>query len=77
MKVKTSITLSEDVLSMVDKRARKLRKNRSEFVEMAVSAFLDQLERHEISVRDIEIIDRGSDSLNEEASDVLLYQVFK
>ena len=35
MKVKTSITLSEDLLSLVDKRARRLKKNRSEFIEAA------------------------------------------
>ncbi|HUO83646.1 MAG TPA: ribbon-helix-helix domain-containing protein [Thermoanaerobaculia bacterium] len=74
MKVKTSITLPEDLLSTIDRRAAKLRKNRSEFIEAAVSRFIDQLDRQEISARDIAIIDRNSDALNAEAEDVLSYQ---
>lgn len=75
MKVKTSVTLSEDLLSTIDKRARKLKKNRSEFIETAVAVFLEQLDRREISARDMEIISRHADELNAEAEDVLGYQV--
>jgi metal-responsive CopG/Arc/MetJ family transcriptional regulator len=75
MKVKTSITLSEEVLARVDKRARKLRKNRSEFIEAAVARLIDQLDRQEVDARDLEIFRRHRDDLNSEAEDVLEYQL--
>ena len=44
MKVKTSITLSEDLLKAIDEYAGEY-KNRSEFIEDAVRAFIIQLIR--------------------------------
>ncbi|MCK7502707.1 MAG: ribbon-helix-helix domain-containing protein [Desulfobacterales bacterium] len=75
MKVKTSITLSEEVLKVIDKRARQFKKNRSDFIEAAVWAFIGQLIRDEQNARDLEIINRRADILNKEALDVLEYQV--
>lgn len=75
MKVKTSITLSEHLLSSVDERAHKMMKNRSEFIEAAVSLFIEQLDRREINARDLDIISHNLDELNAEAEDVLAYQV--
>lgn len=75
MKVKTSITLSEEVLKVIDKRARQSRKNRSDFIETAVWAFVGQLIRDEQNARDLDIINRKAEALNEEAADVLAYQV--
>ena len=75
MKVKTSITLSEDVLKAIDKRAKQFKKNRSDFIETAVWAFIGQLIRDEQNARDLEIINRRADFLNQEAADVLAYQV--
>ncbi len=75
MKVKTSITLSEELLKAVDKRTKQQQKTRSDFIETAVWAFIQQLTRDEQNARDLEIINRNADSLNEEASDVLEYQV--
>jgi len=75
MKVKTSITLSEELLKAVDKRSKQQRKTRSDFIEGAVWAFIQQLTRDEQNARDLEIINRNADSLNQEASDVLEYQV--
>jgi len=74
MKVKTSITLSEDVLKAVDRLSGQY-KNRSEFIETALRAFIAQIVRNEQNARDLEIINRRADSLNKEASDVLDYQV--
>ena len=74
MKVKTSITLSEDILHAVDKHAKPGR-TRSQFIEDAVRAFIRQLERDALSARDLEIINRKSRRLNREAADVLDYQV--
>jgi len=73
MKTKTSITLSKDVLAAVDKLSRQY-KNRSEFIELAVRAFIAQMTRNEQNVRDLEIINRRADQLKQEAMDVLDYQ---
>jgi len=74
MKVKTSITLSEDILQTVDELAGSY-KNRSEFIETAVRAFIDRLIREQQNARDLEILNRHADRLNQEAADVLAYQV--
>ncbi len=74
MKVKTSITLSDTPLEAVDKRAKEHKKTRSDFIEVAVRAFIGQLIRDEQSARDLEIINRRTDFLNREAGDVLEYQ---
>jgi metal-responsive CopG/Arc/MetJ family transcriptional regulator len=75
MKVKTSITLSEELLAVVDKRAKQHKKNRSDFIESAVWGFIEQLVRREQNARDLEIINRRADSLNREAKEVLAYQI--
>ena len=75
MKVKTSITLSEELLKAVDKRTRQQKRTRSDLIEAAVKAFLQQLAREEQNARDLDIINRRADSLNREAADVLEYQV--
>jgi metal-responsive CopG/Arc/MetJ family transcriptional regulator len=74
MKVKTSITLSKKLLEAVDERAKQQKKTRSDFIEVAVWSFLAQLIRNEQNARDLQIINRRSDFLNQEASDVLEYQ---
>jgi metal-responsive CopG/Arc/MetJ family transcriptional regulator len=74
MKVKTSITLSEDLLKIIDKRSSKY-KNRSEFIEAALRSFIAQTIRNEQNAKDLEIINRCADQLNQEAEDVLSYQV--
>jgi metal-responsive CopG/Arc/MetJ family transcriptional regulator len=74
MKVKTSITLSPDVLEAIDARAGRGR-TRSEFIETALRAFLDQTRRQERDARDLDILNRRAEQLNREAADVLTYQV--
>jgi metal-responsive CopG/Arc/MetJ family transcriptional regulator len=74
MKVKTSITLTEELLTAIDKRARQYKKNRSDFIEAAAWAFIGQLIRDELNAKDLEIINRRADFLNQEASDVLAFQ---
>ncbi len=74
MKVKTSITLSDKLIEAVDKRAKQHRKTRSDFIEVAVWAFIEQQIRNEQNARDLEIINRRADFLNREANDVLEYQ---
>jgi metal-responsive CopG/Arc/MetJ family transcriptional regulator len=75
MKTKTSITLSEDILTVVDQRATG--KSRSEFIETALWAYIAQMARNERNARDLDILDRNADRLNEEAADVLTYQVIR
>ena len=74
MKVKTSITLSEDLLKAIDEYTGEY-KNRSEFIENAVRAFIIQLTQRQQDARDLEIINQHADYLNREAADVLTYQV--
>ncbi len=74
MKIKTSITLSNEVLKAIDLHIGEYR-SRSEFLEMAVRKFIAQLALKEAERRDLEIINRRADSLNAEAKDVLTYQV--
>ncbi|HLG22817.1 MAG TPA: ribbon-helix-helix domain-containing protein [Candidatus Manganitrophaceae bacterium] len=74
MKVKTSITLSEDLLDAIDKRSGQF-KNRSDFIEAAIRAYIEQMLREEQNARDLAIINREADRLNKEALDVLAYQV--
>jgi len=74
MKVKTSITLSEDVLEAIDRRSAQF-KNRSDFIEAALRAFLAQIIRDEQNATDLAILNRQAERLNQEARDVLAYQV--
>src|SRR3989304_8093051 len=74
MKIKTSITLSEDLIKAIDEYAGEYN-NRSEFIEKAVRVFITQLIRRQQDARDLEIINHRADYLNQEAMDVLTYQV--
>ena len=74
MKVKTSITLSDKLLEAVDKSARQHKKTRSDFIEVAVWVFIGAPIRNEQNARDLQIINRRADFLNQEANDVLEYQ---
>jgi metal-responsive CopG/Arc/MetJ family transcriptional regulator len=73
MKVETSIILEKDLLEAVDKLSGK-DKNRSEFIEAAILAYITQIDRHKQNTKDLEIINERADDLNEEALDVLDYQ---
>ncbi len=73
MKVKTTITLSEDILKAIDIHLGSNR-TRSEFLELAAEKYIQSLERAELEQRDLEILNKYSDSLNQEAEDVLGYQ---
>jgi metal-responsive CopG/Arc/MetJ family transcriptional regulator len=74
MKRKTSITLSEEILEAIDRRARDA-KNRSDFIETAVRAYIAKLIRDEQNAKDLAIINQHADRLNGEAADVLKFQV--
>lgn len=74
MRVKTSITVDKDLLEAVDKLSGK-NKNRSEFVEAAIQACIVQQTRGNENARDLEVINNSADILNQEALDVLDFQV--
>jgi len=73
MKVKMSITLSSSLITALDEQAESF-KNRSEFIEAAVRAFLAQRQREARESRDLAIIAERADRLNAEAAEVLEYQ---
>jgi metal-responsive CopG/Arc/MetJ family transcriptional regulator len=73
MKVRTSVTLSEDVVAAVDDLAGKSG-NRSEVIETALRSYLAQMNRDKQNRRDLGIINRRAVRLNREAEDVLAFQ---
>ena len=74
MKVKTSITLSEDLLAVIDRRAKQFN-GRSAFIEAAVRSYVAQKLRDQQNAVDLEILNRHAERLNKEAADVLGYQI--
>ena len=74
MKVKTSVTLSEEVLEEVDSVVEETG-NRSALIEEAVREYLQRLRQRTRDERDLYILNDQADELNEEALDVLSYQV--
>ena len=72
MKVKTSITLSEELLKDVDRAAGS--ESRSTFIEGVLRGFLRRQALNQEQDRDRQILDRVAEALNEEAFDVLQYQ---
>ena len=73
MKVETTVVLSEDLVSALDRRTGDAQ-DRSALVEAALRAYLAQPRRGE-DAGDLEIINAHAAELNEEAADVLEYQV--
>jgi hypothetical protein len=73
MKIETTVLLSEDLLTALGNRAPDLQ-DRSELVEAALREYLPQLHKRDPS-RDLEIINAHAAELNQEAEDVLSYQV--
>lgn len=74
MKVKTSITLSEDVVTTVDQLAKE-GESRSEAIERLLRERFAERAQQARDLRDLELINKNADQLNEEARDVLKYQV--
>jgi metal-responsive CopG/Arc/MetJ family transcriptional regulator len=71
---KTSVTLPEDLVERLDRVAQGPG-NRSRLIEQALRDLLDRRTREERDQRDLETINRNADRLNDEADDVLAYQV--
>jgi metal-responsive CopG/Arc/MetJ family transcriptional regulator len=73
MKEKTSITLSKEVLTGID-RAAGSRRSRSAFIEAVLAQYLRRRQRAQIEARDLEALNKAADELNAEIEDVLRYQ---
>ena len=74
MKVKTSVTLSAEILHAMDQLVGQYG-NRSALVEHALRAFLTAEAQRLRDTQDLDILNRCADRLNAEAQDVLGYQV--
>jgi Arc/MetJ-type ribon-helix-helix transcriptional regulator len=74
MKVKTSVTLSEDIIREIDELSGRYG-NRSALIEKAIREFLSAEASRRRDIKDREILNRRADALNREAEDVLSYQV--
>ena len=74
MKLKTSITLDADVVAAVEAIARN-GESRSQVIERLLRESLAARTRSALDARDVDIISAHADELNEEALEVLGYQV--
>lgn len=73
MKIKTSLTLSDDVLADVDELAREAG-SRSAVVERALRSYLRRRRRAAMREQELAKLNRAAARLNAEAADVLEYQ---
>jgi metal-responsive CopG/Arc/MetJ family transcriptional regulator len=73
MKEKTSITLSKEVLSGIDRIAGS-KQSRSAFIEAVLAQYLRRRTRAQVEARDLELINKSADELNAEVADILRYQ---
>lgn len=74
MKLKTSVTLAQDVLGAIEAVARE-GESRSQVIERLLRQSFAARERAAVDERDRNLINLHADELNEEAVDVLGYQV--
>lgn len=73
MKEKTSVTLSPEVLTGIDRLAGSKR-SRSAFIEDVLRQYLRERAKAARGARDLAILNRFADEMNAEAEDVLRYQ---
>ena len=74
MKVEAHIKLERELLDAIDNLSGG-ESHRSEFIEEALEAYLSIKSRRNKSRSDLEIINEHAEELNEEAMDVLDYQI--
>jgi len=74
MKIKTSITISEELIKSIEELFGK-QKNKSELIEKAVKDYIERQVKIERDLKDLDILNKKADKLNKEAEDVLSYQV--
>jgi metal-responsive CopG/Arc/MetJ family transcriptional regulator len=73
MKVKTSITLSKEILDLIEKNIEKT-ENRSRFIENAIRYYMKHYQQSIRDAKDLSIINENYQKLNKEAEEVLDFQ---
>ena len=73
MKIKTSVTVSQELLKTIDELMDE-GENRSLFLERAAWEYIARLQRAQQNERDVELINAHAEYLNEEVLDALDYQ---
>lgn len=74
MKVKTSVTLSTELITAMDSLIEE-GQNRSLFLEIAAWEYVARSRREKQNQRDLETINRNEAYLNAEAEDALSFQI--
>ncbi len=74
MKIKTSITLSDELIKNIDEIFGRTQ-NRSKFIENVLRDFIRKQTKKKRDQKDFDILNSKADTLNKEAEDVLSYQV--
>jgi metal-responsive CopG/Arc/MetJ family transcriptional regulator len=74
MKAKTSLTLSEDLISALDRMAGP-KVSRSSFVEHILREYVERRAKARRRAREVATINRHASALNAEMSDALSFQV--
>ncbi|MBN1847700.1 MAG: hypothetical protein JW932_03865 [Deltaproteobacteria bacterium] len=73
MKIKTSITISEEIIQQIDALAGQFG-NRSNLIEKAIREFLVAESSRRRDLKDMDILNRRAEKMNKEGVDVLSYQ---
>ena len=73
MKIKTSITINNRILELVDKNLANSN-NRSQFIETAIIYYLKNYQKSIRDTNDSNILNQNSERLNKEAEEVLSFQ---
>lgn len=74
MKVKTSITISEYILREMDNLLNQSG-SRSSFIEQALLEYIQHHKKLMRDHKDLELINAHAEEMNEEADDILSFQV--
>ncbi len=74
MQNQNSVILSDEILNSIDQIIGR-ENDRSEFVESILYKYLSERKAKSQRSKDLEIINKNADFLNQEAKDVLDYQV--
>jgi hypothetical protein len=74
MKVKTSITISEDNINLINNLLAP-DGNMSEFIEKAIVYYINYIKITKRDIHDYNILNNNAERLNIEAEDVLSYQI--
>ena len=77
MKVKTSVTLSEELLKAIEAQAHIEAANRSALIEQVMWEYLSSRHRADRDRNEMDRINAESEELNKEALDTIDYQVEK